>query len=116
MSPPPGDGFTPFRIRLISELLRQVTWCRIRQLSFAFVMAVGSHIRLFDWSGVADILAQPHFEDLQRIHITIHLYFERGEEDQRATEAFIRESEFSVFNTRNILDIEFSDEIAGTFY
>jgi hypothetical protein len=80
-------------------------------------MAIGSHIQLFDWNGVANILTQPHFEDLQHIRIDIYTYFERGEKrDQQATEAFIRESGFSIFDARNILDIEFCDEIAGTFY
>lgn len=117
MSPPPNDTITPYRVRLISDILRQVTWCRIRQLSFAFVIAMGSHIQLFDWNGVADILTQHHFEDLEQIHIAIHTYLERAEKvDEQASEAVIRESRFSVFDARNILDIEFCDDIAGTVY
>jgi len=74
-------------------------------------------MQIFDWNGVADILAQPQFKDLGQIRIAIHTYLERGEgEDQDAIEAFIRASGFSVFDARRILDIEFCDEIEGIHY
>jgi hypothetical protein len=74
-------------------------------------------MQLFDWDGVANILAQPPFEDLQQIRIAIHIYSDHyDEDDQESTEAFIRGSGFSVFNVRKILDIEFCDEIEGTYY
>lgn len=112
MSPPP-DAFTPFRVQMVPEFLTRVTWCHIQQISLAFVISRGSHVDIFDWKSVADILARSNFDDLRLIRIIIHL--DHGD-DQMKTETFIREHAFFMFDARGILDVEFRNEIEGTYY
>jgi hypothetical protein len=114
MSPPP-DGPTPFRIGIIPEFLTRVPCCSLQQISLAFIISEGSHIGIFDWQGVANILTRPQFGDLQQIRIIIHLA--RDEDDgRRRAEAIIRESAFSIFDARRILNIEFRGDIVGIYY
>jgi hypothetical protein len=114
MSPPP-DEFTPFRIGFIPDILTRLTWCRIQQISLAFVILQGSHLEIFDWKGIANILTQPQFDDLQHILIIIHI--DRDDDDgRRKAEAVIKEGALSIFDSGRILDIEFRDEITGTYY
>jgi hypothetical protein len=114
MSPSP-DGPTPFRIGIIPEFLTQVPCCNLQQISLSFIISEGSHIGIFDWQGVANILIQRHFGDLQKIQINIHLA--RDEDDgRRKAEAIIRESTFSIFDARHILSVEFCGEIVDTYY
>ena len=114
MSPPP-DGTTPFRIGIIPEFLTQVPCCNLQQISLAFIITEGSHIGIFDWQSVADILTQHQFDDLQQIRITIHITHDEDDGRRRA-EAIIRESAFSIFDARRILNVEFRGEIVGTYY
>lgn len=109
------DSFTPYRIAMVADILSKITWCRPHRVSFAFVVARGAHANLFDYKRITDILTQPHFGDLKQVRVSIHTHSALGERDDRAeTEMEIRQGCFSVFDFRDILDIEFTDEIEGT--
>jgi len=114
MSPPP-DATTPFRIGIIPEFLARVPCRNLQQISLAFLITEASHIGIFDWQRLANILTQHQFDDLQQIRVIIHLSRDGYNGRQRA-EAIIRESTFSIFGARRILSVEFQDEIAGTYY
>jgi hypothetical protein len=114
MSPPPDD-FTPFRIGMIPDFLTRVPCYHVQQISLAFVISKGSHIEFFDWQGVADILTQHQFGDLQQIQIIIHV--SQDEDDgRRRAEAIIKEGAFSTFHARRMLSVEFRGEIEGIYY
>ena len=108
------DPFTPYRIAMVADILSKITWCRPQRVSFAFVVARGAHANLFDYERITDILTQPHFMDLKQVRVGIYTHSALGAQDDRAeTEMGIRQGCFSVFHWRDILDIEFTDEIEG---
>lgn len=70
---------------------------------------------LFDCDRIADILAEPHFGDLEQVRFGLHIHSASGDiDDQMETEAVIRGSRLSVFDARGVLEIDFTDEIEGT--
>ena len=109
------DPFTPYRIAMVADILSKITWCCPQRVSFAFVVARGAHANLFDYERITDILTQPHFKDLEQVRVSIYTHSALGKQDDHAeTEMGIRRGFFSVFERRDILDVEFTDEIEGT--
>lgn len=108
------DPFTPYRIAMVADILSKITWCCPQRVSFAFVIARGAHANLFNYERITDILTQPHFADLKQVRVSIHTHSAQGVGDDCAeTDRRIRQGFFSVFDRRNMLDIEFTDKIEG---
>jgi len=112
MSPSP-DATTPFRIGIIPEFLARVLRCNLQQISLSSIPHHRSVRIFFDWQGVANILTQHQFDDLQQIRVIIHLSHD-GYNGRRRAEAIIRESTF--FITFSASSSKTRSRFAGSYY